>query len=106
MWAVILLVFVGLALGLYLNIPIASLDPKLMAVVFLAILDGLTFGLAHDLQGLPSTNRLAAIRLLVSLTFGCFVIFFGEKSGLDLYLVALLPITFGVALNLYKFMPK
>jgi small basic protein len=106
MWIVLILTAAGFALGLYLKIPIASLDAKITALAFLALLDSLTFSLARDTGALPSTTRLTFIRLLFALLFGGFVIYFGEKSGLDLYLVALIPISIGLAVNLYKFLPK
>jgi small basic protein len=106
MWLVILLVAVGFVLGLFLNLPVQHFDAKFVALFFLAVLDALVFGIGHDLDRRPSTDRLVFIRLTMTLMFGGFIIYFGLKTGLDLYLVALLPIAFGLALNLYKFLPK
>ena len=106
MWLVILLIAAGFALGFFLNIPVHQVDAKFIALLFLAVLDGLVFGIAHDLDRKPSTDRFVVIRLMMTLTFGGFIIYFGQKTGLDLYLVALLPIALGLALNLYKFLPK
>jgi small basic protein len=106
MWVIIILTAIGFSMGYYLKIPIDLINVKYAALIFLAFMDSFTFGIYHDLNSLPGTNWLVFSRLTVSLVFGGFIIFFGEKSGLDLYLVALLPLTFGLALNLYKFLPK
>ena len=106
MWIALLATIIGLALGLFINIPIAAIGSKYLALIFLAVLDSLTFGLGRDGNRKASTNSLVATRLLASLAYGGFILYFGEKSEMDLYLVALLPIALGLSLNLYKFLPK
>jgi small basic protein len=106
MWVALIVVLVGLSVGLFVNIPIALIGTKYLALIFLAVLDSLTYGLGRDASGIAGTNNLVILRLLASLMFGGFIIYFGEKSGMDLYLVALLPIALGLSLNLYKFLPK
>jgi len=106
MWMIFPLILLGFGTGLYLKLPYHLLDPQYMALIFLALLDSLTFALVRDLQKETNTNRLVFLRLSLSLLFGAFIIYFGQKSGVDLLLVALIPLTFGLALNLYKFLPK
>lgn len=106
MWAILILAAVGFSLGYFLDIPYHALDSKYLALIFLALLDASTFSLSRDLTGSPQLARHVITRLLVLLVFGGFVIYFGEKSHIDLYLVALLPVALGLGLNLYKFLPK
>jgi small basic protein len=106
MWIIITLVFIGFAAGYFLKIPVDTLNVKYIALVFLALMDSLTYGLLRDLQHQVSNNKYIFTRLIMGLVFGGFIIYFGEKSGLDLYLVALLPLSLGLAINLYKFLPK
>ncbi len=103
---VLILVLVGFAVGFYLEIPFHSVGSKYLALLFLGLLDGLTFALGRDLSGQDSTEMKVLTRLVVGMIFGAFMIYFGEKSQIDLYLVALLPFAIGFTLNLYKFLPK
>jgi len=106
MWIVPILVAVGFAIGFYLDIPFDRIPDIYIALIFLALLDGMTYGLVRDLGGQKRNNGPVLIRLALGLAVGSFIIYFGEKSGIDLNLIALLPLALGFALNLYKFLPK
>jgi small basic protein len=106
MWLVIVFAIVGFALGYYLDVPFSLVGGKYLALIFLALLDSLTYALVRDLSSLSRNNAPVILRLIVGLVFGGFIIYFGEKSHIDLYLVALIPLAVGFALNLYKFLPK
>ena len=103
---IIILVLIGFAAGYFFNIPLYFLNTKYLALGFLAILDSFTYGLSRDLTGLKNNNAPVFTRLVLGLILGGFIIYFGEKSQLDLYLVALIPFAIGFALNMYKFLPK
>ncbi len=106
MYAILVVMVVGFAIGYFVNVPFHFVDTKFLALIFLALLDSMTYGLVRDLSGQQSNNGPVFVRLLFGLVLGGFIIYFGEKSQLDLYLVALLPLALGFALNLYKFLPK
>jgi len=106
MWLIPVLILAGILAGYFFDIPFGLVDTKFLGLFFLALLDSLTYGLGRDLSGAKGNNAAILIRLLLGITVGSFIIYFGEKSQLDLYLVALLPVALGFALNLYKFLPK
>lgn len=106
MWMILIILIIGFLAGYYINIPFYMLGTKYLALIFLALLDSFTYGLARDLSGLRSNNSPTVIRLLVSLLVAGFIIYFGEKSQLDLYFVAIAPLAVGFAINMYKFLPK
>lgn len=106
MFVILGFIIIGFGIGFYTGLPYSMLPGKYQALLFLAILDSLTFGLTCNIIEKKSANHLVFIRFLTSLIFGAFIIYFGEKSELDLYLVALIPLGVGFALNLYKFLPK
>ncbi|HEX9743872.1 MAG TPA: DUF1290 domain-containing protein [bacterium] len=106
MWLFFLCVIIGFGAGFYFDLPLKALSNKYIALILLAVLDSLTFSLSRDLVDRIPSSRLTLIRLFTALIFGGFVIYYGEKSGLDLYLVALIPLGVSFALNLYKFLPK
>ncbi len=103
---IIILLIAGFTLGYFIDLPFHLVDTKYLALFFLALLDSFTYGLVRDLSGQKAGNSPVFLRLVLGLVIGGFIIYFGEKSELDLYLVALLPLTLGFALNLYKFLPK
>jgi small basic protein len=107
MIVIVILLLAGFAVGYYLHVPFELVGTKYLALLFLGLLDGITLGLSRDLTGQGSaTDRYVLTRLVVGLILGGFLIYFGEKSHVDLYLVALLPFALGFALNMYKFLPK
>jgi small basic protein len=106
MWVALILILAGLAIGFFVNIPVTLIGAKYLSLIFLVVLDSLTFGLGRDTREMAGTNKLVVIRFLSALVFGGFIIYFGQKSNMDLYLVAILPIALGLSLNLYKFLPK
>ena len=103
---VLILLVIGFGVGLSADIPFNAISGKYLALVFLALLDSLSYALHRDLSGLGSTGRLTLTRIIAGLVLGTFIIYFGEKSEIDLYLVALLPFALGFSLNMYKFLPK
>jgi small basic protein len=106
MWLILLLIVVGFAGGMYIKVPMSIIGTPYVPLVLLAVLDSLTYSIAQDIKSDRSTGRFVLARLVLSLTFGGFVIYFGEKTGIDLRLVALVPIGLGLAVNLSKFLPK
>ena len=106
MWLILVLIIIGFILGYFLQIPFGIVPAKFLALFFLALLDSLTYALVRDLSGRTGNNGPVLIRLLFGLAVGGFIIYFGEKSEIDLYLVALVPLAVGFALNMYKFLPK
>ena len=106
MWVLLILILGGFLIGYYFDIPYHLLGNKFIALIFLTVIESLTYSLSRDLVHREHADKMVFIRLVSSLVFGGFLIYFGEKSGLDLYLVALIPLGVGVALNLYKFLPK
>ena len=106
MWAIPLLIIAGFAIGYFVKIPFDFIGSKYLALCFIALLDSISYGLTRDLSGQKKNNPPIIIRLILGLALGGFIIYFGEKSGIDLYIVALLPLTIGFALNMYKFLPK
>jgi small basic protein len=101
-----LLIIAGIAIGYFTDIPFGMVNAKFLGLFFMALLDSLTYGLVRDLSGQTGNDGPIFIRLLIGVTLGSFIIYFGEKSQLDLYLVALVPLALGFSLNLYKFLPK
>lgn len=106
MVAVLTAVIAGFAIGWFTGIPFHLVPGKFQALIFLALLDGMTFGLARDFERRPSTDSLVFTRFVVGLIICGFIIYFGEKSGIDLYIAGLMPLIIGFALNMYKFLPK
>jgi small basic protein len=106
MWLIIVLICIGFAIGYFFDIPFSLVDSKYIALAFLALLDSISYGLVRDLSGQKKNNGPVVIRLVIGLVLGGFIIFFGMKSQIDLYLVALLPLGIGFMLNMYKFLPK
>jgi len=79
-------------LGGYLlpvKIPVASFS--YLTIIFLAFLDCFFFSMYLWLEEIHSSWRIF-IRLMLELIFGCFLIYFGDRSALDLYLVAAIPL--------------
>jgi hypothetical protein len=99
-------IIVGAVAGYFLDIPWGMVNVKFLGLLFMALLDSFTYALVRDLGGYRSNNGPVFIRLVLGLVLGAFIIYFGEKSELDLYLVALVPLAVGFSLNLYKFLPK
>lgn len=106
MWVIPVMVIIGFTIGYFFNIPFNMAGGKYLALGFLALLDSISYGLVRDLSGQKGNNGPILIRLIIGLVLGGFIIFFGEKSQIDLYIVALLPLAVGFALNMYKFLPK
>lgn len=106
MWAIPVLILVGFGLGYLLKVPFNFVETKYLALFFLALLDSISYGLVRDLSKQEKNNGPIIIRLLLGLALGSFIIYFGEKSQIDLYLVALIPLAVGFMLNMYKFLPK
>lgn len=106
MWAMIIFMAAGFAIGYLIDFPLLALGSKYLGLLFLALLDGVTFALARDYTEPTSSPHPVIARLLAALAFGGLVIYFGDRSQTDLYLVALVPLGIGVAFNLYKFLPK
>ena len=106
MWAIPVLIIIGFAIGYFVRIPFDIVDSKYLALGFMGLLDSLSYALVRDLGGQTRNNVPIFIRLILGLAIGGFIIYFGEKSQIDLYLVALLPLGVGFALNMYKFLPK
>jgi small basic protein len=106
MWAIPFLIIAGFVTGYFLKIPFDLIGSKYLALIFIALLDSISYGLTRDLSGQKKNNLPIIIRLILGLSLGGFIIYFGEKSGIDLYLIALLPLAVGFSLNMYKFLPK
>ncbi len=106
MWLIFVCVLIGVAFGYWFDIPFGSVDIKYLGLLFMALLDSFTYALVRDLTGHRNNNGPIFIRLVIGVVVGGFIIYFGEKSQLDLYLVALVPLAVGFSLNLYKFLPK
>jgi len=106
MWIIPVLLIIGFAIGYFLDVPFNFVPGIYLALIFLALLDSITYGLVRDLEGRKGNNGPVLIRLVIGLAIGGFIIYFGQKSGIDLNFVALLPLALGFALNLYKFLPK
>jgi len=106
MLIILVLVIAGFLAGYFVDIPFYMVGTKYLALIFLALLDSFTFGLARDLSGARESSGPILIRLLTGLVVAGFIIYFGEKSQLDLYFIALMPLAVGFALNMYKFLPK
>jgi len=106
MWILIVMVVVGFLIGYFTNIPFEAIDKRYLALIFLALLDSLTYALTRDLARIKNNNVPVLIRLVFVSALGCFIIYFGDKSQVDLYYVAIIPLAIGLALNMYKFLPK
>jgi small basic protein len=106
MWLILIFIILGFSAGYYFDIPVQLVQSKYLALGFLALLDSFTYGLLRDLSGTKGNNAPIITRLVFGLLLGSFIIYFGEKSQIDLYMVAILPLALGFALNLYKFLPK
>jgi small basic protein len=106
MWIIPILIAAGFAAGYWLDVPFGRVPSMFLALIFLGLLDSMTYGIARDVAGQKANNGPILIRLFFGLAIGGFIIYFGLKSGIDLYYIALLPLALGFALNLYKFLPK
>ncbi len=106
MLIIIILIIVGFGIGSVAGSKIFIMESKYLALIFLGLLDSFTYGLSRDISGLKGSNGAIVIRLLTGLLVCGFIIYFGEKSEIDLYIVALIPLVVGFALNMYKFLPK
>jgi len=106
MFIILILVIAGFLAGYFLDIPVYLLGTKYLALLFLAIIDSFTYGLSRDISGQKNNNVPVIVRLTLGLLVSGFIIYFGEKSQLDLYLIALMPLAIGFAINMYKFLPK
>jgi small basic protein len=102
----IILMAIGFAIGYFVGIPFPALGSKYIGLAFLALLDSLTFSLARDFSESEAQQHAVYTRLIAALAFGGFIIYFGEKTQTDLYLVVLVPLGVATAFNLYKFLPK
>lgn len=106
MWIVLLFLILGFIAGYLLEVPVTIFNTKFLALGLVAVLDSLSLSIYLDKTQQHKSTSHVLTRLIMSLMFGGLIIYFGEKTGVDLFLVAMLPLTFGLAINLYKFLPK
>ncbi|MFH1676706.1 MAG: hypothetical protein ABIC40_06740 [bacterium] len=106
MWLILIFILVGFTGGYFFNIPFESIPGKFLALLFLGMIDSFTYGLARDLEGSGANDKMVLTRFVAGLIICGFIIYFGEKSKIDLYMIGLMPLAIGFALNMYKFLPK
>lgn len=86
---------VGLGLGLYLNIPIPAAWSKYLGIAVLAALDTAIGGLRASLE-MKFNDRLFFTGFFSNTLMAVFIVFMGDRLGIDLYLAAV--VAFGVRL--------
>ncbi len=96
----IVITAIGFILGTLLSINIPILYYSFISVVLLALTDSLLFGLHQLREKRPDIWKII-FRLILELFFGCFIIFFGDQGGLDLFLVAVIPLGVSIIFNLH-----
>ncbi|MCD6217700.1 DUF1290 domain-containing protein [bacterium] len=96
----IVITAIGFILGTLLTINIPTVYYSFISVVLLALTDSLLFGL-HQLREKKPDAWKIIFRLILELFFGCFIIFFGDQGGLDLYLVAAIPLGVSIMFNIH-----
>ena len=106
MWVILIFIIIGFSLGYFFSIPFELIPGKFLALLFMGMIDSLTFGLSRDLEGKESNDKMVLIRFVAGLIICGFIIYFGEKSKIDLYMIGLMPLAIGFVLNMYKFLPK
>lgn len=85
----------GLGLGLYLNIPIPAAWSKYLGIAVLAALDTAIGGLRASLE-MKFNDRLFFTGFFSNTLMAVFIVFMGDRLGIDLYLAAV--VAFGVRL--------
>lgn len=85
--------FVGVLLGLVLNVNVGFELSRYSAVAILAALDSVLGAVRAELEG-GYDNRIFVSGFVVNAIVAVLLTFVGDRLGLDLYLVAL--ITFGL----------
>ena len=88
----IVLVMLGFFTGYLIPMTIPANIFPYLTILFLSLLDTLFYSMRFVLEGAHSGGWRILLRLLFELVFGSFLIFFGDQSGLDLYLVAVIPL--------------
>jgi small basic protein len=91
-WTLIsILIMLGFFAGYLLPVKIPAASFSYLTIVFLSFLDCFFFSMYLWLEEIHSSWRIF-LRLILELIFGFFLIYFGDRSGLDLYLVAAIPL--------------
>lgn len=97
---IIVITAIGFVLGslLPINAPI-GLYP-FISVLLLVLTDSVFFGLNQLREITPDIWKIV-LRLILELFFGCFIVFFGDQGGLDLFLVAVIPLGVSIIYNMH-----
>jgi len=85
----------GIALGLVLNIPIPLVYSKYLGIAVLAALDSAIGGLRASLE-MKFNDKLFFTGFFSNTLLAAFIVFLGDRLGVDLYLAAV--VAFGVRL--------
>lgn len=96
----IVITAIGFILGTLLTINIPTVYYSFISVVLLALTDSLLFALNQLRDNKPDIWKIIFM-LILELFFGCFIIFFGNQGGLDLYLVAVIPLGVSIIYNIH-----
>lgn len=97
----VIFVAIGFILGFLLPVKISTVFFPYISVVVLVVLDCFLYSIRMVNEIIPGSWRII-LRLVLEIAYGCFLIFFGEQGGLDLYLVAVLPLGASIFYNLHR----
>ncbi|MDI6715692.1 MAG: small basic family protein [Actinomycetota bacterium] len=86
---------IGIAIGLVLNIPIPQAYSKYLGIAVLAALDSAVGGLRASLE-MKFNDKLFFTGIFSNTLMAAFIVFMGDRLGVDLYLAAV--VAFGVRL--------
>lgn len=86
---------IGIILGLVLNIPVPVAWSKYLGIAVLAALDSAIGGLRASLE-MKFNEKLFFTGIFSNTLMAAFIVFMGDRLGIDLYLAAV--VAFGVRL--------
>ncbi len=86
---------IGIILGLVLNIPVPVALSKYLGIAVLAALDSAIGGLRASLE-MKFNEKLFFTGIFSNTLMAAFIVFMGDRLGIDLYLAAV--VAFGVRL--------
>lgn len=97
---ILVITAIGFVLGSLLPVDVSIVFYPFISIALLALTDSVFFGLNQLREEIPDIWKIV-LRLILELFFGCFIVFFGNQVGLDLYLVAVIPLGVSIIYNMH-----